>query len=384
MALHFSAEEFDARRKATCAAMAAEGLDALLCFRQETMYYLTGYDTFGYVFFQCLVLRGDGRMTLLTRSADLRQAEGTSIIGDIRIWEDRDGANPAEDLKAILEKQGLGGKRLGVEYEAYGLTAFNGKRLEAALEGFASLSDASLLVSRLRVIKSAAEIAYVRRAAELADAAFAAAKAETRGGAFEGDILAAMQGEVFRGGGDYSGNEFVIGSGPHALLCRYQVGRRHIEARDQLTLEWAGVYRRYHAAMMTTIPVGDVPQAQRDMHKVAMEALHAVEEALRPGEPIGEAFAAHASVLDRHSMQAHRLNACGYSLGTTFAPNWMDWPMLYRDNPVEVRPGMVFFCHMIIFDSERGLAMTPGRSSLVGERGAEPLAKSSLDLFVAP
>ena len=45
-------------------------------------------------------------------------------------------------------------------------------------------------------------------------------------GAFEGDILAAMQGAVFKGGGDYAGNEFIIGSGPGALPCRYYSGRR--------------------------------------------------------------------------------------------------------------------------------------------------------------
>src|SRR3546814_8463474 len=61
---------------------------------------------------------------------------------------------------------GCNGKRLGVEYDAYGLTAANGKRLEAALAGFCSLADASGLVSRLRAVKSAAEIAYVRQRSE--------------------------------------------------------------------------------------------------------------------------------------------------------------------------------------------------------------------------
>ncbi len=56
--------------------------------------------------------------------------------------------------------------------------------------------------------------------------------------------------------------------------------------------------------------------------------------------------------------------------------------MLYHGNPVEAGPGMVFFCHMIIFDSERGLAMTLGRTSLIGERGAEPLSALPLDLVV--
>jgi Xaa-Pro dipeptidase len=57
--------------------------------------------------------------------------------------------------------------------------------------------------------------------------------------------------------------------------------------------------------------------------------------------------------------------------------------MLYQDNPVEVAPGMVFFCHMIIFDSEAGLAMSLGRTSLIGDAGAEPLSRAPLDLVVA-
>jgi Xaa-Pro dipeptidase len=128
MSLHFTREEFAARQEHALAEMRRRGLAALLMFRQESMYYLTGYDTFGYVFFQCLVLRDDGRLTLLTRAPDLRQARHTSTIEDIRIWVDRDGANPALELKAILAEQRLAGKTLGVEYEAYGLTAANGKR----------------------------------------------------------------------------------------------------------------------------------------------------------------------------------------------------------------------------------------------------------------
>ncbi len=382
MALHFSPEELAGRRARTVAVMAREGLDGLLMFRQESMYYLTGYDTFGYVFFQCLYLGVDGRMTLLTRSPDLRQAQETSVIEDIRIWIDGPEASPAEELREILGEHGCQGRRLGVEYEAYGLTARNGRRLEAALDGLCTLSDASELVSRLRVVKSDAEIAYVRCAAALADEALEAARRLARPGAFEGDILAAMQGAVFKGGGDYPGNEYIIGSGPGALLCRYYTGRRHLDAEDQLTLEWAGVDRHYHAAMMRTIRIGTPPPRQVDMHKVARDTLLAVEDALEPGRPLGEAFDAHARTLDAAGYQAHRLNACGYSMGTTFAPNWMDWPMLYHGNPVAVAPGMVFFVHIVIFDSERGLAMSLGRTSLIAEAGAEPLSAAPLE-FIA-
>ena len=76
------------------------------------------------------------------------------------------------------------------------------------------------------------------------------------------------------------------------------------------------------------------------------------------------------------------MNATGYSLGTTFAPNWMDWPMFYHGNPEPAAPGQVFFIHIIIFDAERNLAMTSGQTVLVGERGVEVLSKRSTDLVV--
>lgn len=380
MALHFERSEFDGRVAKTCEAMKAGRLDALLMFRQESMYWLTGYDTFGYCFFQCMVLTADGRIVLLTRAPDLRQAQLTSTVTDIRIWRDREGANPAEDLRAILDELDLDGTRLGIELDAYGLTGQSLRMVDRAMEGFGVMIDASKLVSRLRLVKSPAEIGYVRRAAELSDDALDAALAEARPGAWEGDILAAMQGAVFRGGGDYAGNEFIIGSAEHALLCRYQSGRRHLDPQDQLTLEYAGCHRRYHAAMMHTLPVGTVTDRQRDMHKACEEALLSCEAALKPGAVMGDVFQVHADVFDRAGYRDHRLNACGYCMGAAFSPIWMDWPMFYADNPVELQPGMAFFLHMILMDSDSGTAMTLGRSSLVTETGHEVLSRHSTDL----
>jgi Xaa-Pro dipeptidase len=382
MALHFSPEEFTQRKRCTREALRSRNLDGLLMFRQESMYYLSGYDSFGYVFFQCLYLSADGRMMLLTRAPDLRQARHTSIIEDIRIWTDGPDANPAIQLKRILDEFGCKGQRLGVEYDAYGLTAKNGKLLEAALSDFCILEDASDLVSRLRVIKSAAELEYVRKAAGLADRAYDEAYRLAGPGADEGDILAAMQGVIFSGDGDYPGNEFIIGSGKDALLCRYKSGRRKLDPQDQLTLEWAAAYRHYHAAMMRTIPIGRATELHKKMHTVTIDAMDACLEALKPGRPIGEVFDAYANVCDAAGMRNHRLNATGYSLGTTFAPNWMDWPMFYHGNPVIAAENMVFFLHMILMDSDTNHAMCFGHTVVVTETGCEVLSNRSLDLIV--
>ena len=382
MALHFSKQELAARRAASVSAMQKRGLDGLLMFRQESMYYLTGYDTFGYVYFQCLYLGADGRVMLLTRAPDLRQAQHTSDIEDIRIWVDGPEASPATELREILKSFGCSGKKLGVEWEAYGLTARNGMRLQAAFDGFATLIDASDLVSRQRLVKSPAEIAYVRKAAELADLALDEAHRLAAPGVSEAEILAAMQSIIIRNDGDDPANEFIIGSGNDALLCRYKTGRRVLEKQDQLTLEFAGVYRHYHSCLMRTIPIGKPPARQVEMHKVAVDALEACKAALKPGRPIGEVFDAHARVLDKAGYQAHRMNATGYSLGAVYAPNWMDWPMFYHGNPELAAPGQVYFIHLIIFDSAAGLAMTSGQTVLVTEGAAEVLSKRSTELVV--
>lgn len=380
--LHFSKAEFASRRRRLQEKLKAAGLDALLMFRQESMYYMTGYDTFGYVYFQTIVMTVDGRFVLLTRSADQRQAAFTSIVEDIRIWVDRADANPAEDLRAILDEFGLEGARLGVEYDSYGLTAYAGRRLDATMAAFATLEDASHLVNELRVVKSEAEIAYVRRAAELCDAAWDAAVVRAGAGVDESEILADMHSAIFRGGGDDPANEFIIGSGPGARMCRYYSGRRTLAPQDQLTLEFAGTYRHYHSAMMRTIVIGEAPPRQCDLWAAGRDALRACEAALRPGNTIGDVFEAHARTLDAAGLSAHRLNACGYSLGTTFAPNWMDGYMAYAGNPAVIEPGMVIFLHMIIFDDETGLAATPGRTSLVTADGSEPLSRAGLGLTV--
>lgn len=382
MALHFKPAEFKSRTARVIAALGEQGLDGLLMFQQESMYYLTGYDTFGFCFFQCLYLGTDGKLALLTRIADLLQARHTSIIEDIRVWTDAAGAKPAAQLKDMLDSLGAQGKRLGIETNSYGLTHFNGKAVDAALDGFCTLADASDLVNRIRAVKSKAELAYARKAGELGDAAFKAALKKIEAGAGEGDILAAQHKAIFSRGGDYPANEFIIGSGPDALLCRYKSGRRKLSKRDQLTLEWAGVYRHYHAAFMRTIIIGKPSRHHLAMDAVVREALAEVETVLTPGHTAGDVFDAHARVIDAHGMRKHRFNACGYSLGAKFTPSWMDTPMFYRGNPTPIETGMVLFAHMILMDSDSGNAFCLGRTYIMGAKRPEPLSRHSLEMIV--
>ena len=382
MALQFSPQEFAERFERLRRELESQQLDGGLLFAQESMFWLTGYDSFGFCFFQCLYVGVDGRLALLTRSADLRQAQRTSILNDIRVWTDAADAQPALALRDMLAGLGLSGRRLGVEYDSYGLTHANGLKLAAALDGFCELEDASRVVPALRCTKSREEITFVRAAARRWGEAARAARKALRGGADEGDILAAQHRAIFSGGGDYPANEFIIGSAGDALLCRYKAGRRKLGQNDQITLEFAGSYRHYHAAIMRTVVVGEPRPLHRDYHAAAVEALSACEAELKPGRTAGDIYAAHARVLDAHGLSQHRLNACGYSLGAKFTPSWMDPPMFYSDNPFVLGPGQVFFMHMILMDSVSETAMCLGRTCLVTEGKPDALNAACLDLIV--
>ena len=377
MALHFQRNEFDARLASARAALQREKLDAILLFAQESLYYLTGFDTSGFVFFQCALLTaGSSKIVLLTRRPDLEQARRTSIITDVRLWYDGEGADPSKELQAILEEEKLARSRIGIELRTFGLTADKYDLVRRRLDGWCELVDASHLVRNLRMVKSPAEIAYVRKAAELADRSLEAMLAAASPGAFEGDIAAAGAAPILAGGGDPPPSGPVLGSGDRALLVRSATGFRHLDPVDQLTMEFAASYRHYCACLMRTIAVGKANDTQREMFEVTRDALAAMTEAARPGRPLGEIDDAHRRVYDQAGYGHARMAACGYSLGALYRPTWMDVPpMLYSGNPLPAAPGMVLFLHAILIDAASNLAMSLGHTITITSTGAEVLSR---------
>lgn len=384
MALHFDRAEFESRIGAARKALAADGLDAVLLFAQESLYYLTGFDTSGFVFFQCAVLtRDEGPIILLTRRPDLEQARRTSILDDIRLWYDAEGNDPSRELSGILAEKGLKGARVGIEMRTFGLTADKYELIAKRLAGWCELVDASHIVRTLRLVKSPAEVAYVRQAAELADQSLEAMLATARPGAFEGDIAAAGSVPILAGGGDPPPSGPVLGSGDRALLIRSATGFRHLDPVDQLTLEFAGSYRHYCACLMRTVAIGKGNPDQRAMFEVTREALAAMTEAARPGRPLGEIDDAHRRVYDAAGYGHARMSACGYSLGALYRPTWMDVPpMLYSGNATAAAPGMVLFLHAILIDAPKNLAMSLGHTIVLTSTGAEVLSRLSPEYTV--
>lgn len=383
--LHFQPEEYAARLARTRAELNRRDLAALLVFAQESHYYLTGYDTAGYVFFQAGIVAADaGNTLLLTRRPDLRQAEVASLYDDIRIWLNATDANPAEDLRAILDELGLRGARIGVEFATYGLTAANGRLLEAALSGFCTLVDVSDIVRRQRLVKSEAELAMVRRAGKLADMAVSATIDNARPGVTDATLSGAALAAMMGGGGEVPAGGPLVNSGPRALFGRGIGGPRVIEDADQVLVELAASYCRYHVCLEATISVGTPDPRQTGMMETAREALSRIKDAARPGATLGTLDDIHRKVLDDAGFAWQRYAACGYALGCTFRPTWMDVPpMIHSGNRLVMESSMVFFIHIMIPDTRTGVMAGVGQTFAVRETGPpEVFSDLPVELFV--
>ena len=381
MNLHFTQAEFAERIAVARQRMSEQALDGLLLFKQESMYYLSGYDTDGFVLFQALFLGLDGGLILVTRSADRVQAAYTSIIDDVRIWMDSQDENPGNDVRDMLQSQGMRGKRIGVEYDAYGLSARRGQMLEAALNGFCETVDASDLVRQQRLVKSPAELDYLRRSGAICQAVQEEAVALSVPGAFEGDIRSAMHRVVWSRDGDTPAHVWPMGSGPSALLVRYKSGARHIGENDQVFHEFAAAYRHYHAALTFALVTGKASAAHHAMFDVCHEALQACKEALRPGRTVGDVFESHRQAFIAGGFGDSYLNVCGYTMGAMFPPTWMEDPLIRQGDPQVLEPGMTFFMHMLMVDRASGHMMALGEQAIVTDGACEPITHA-LDALV--
>lgn len=382
MAIHFTEEEFELRQNAVCQSLIVRGLDGLLIFRQESMYYLTGYDTSGYTMFQGMYMNADGKLFLLTRSADRIQSRLTSVIQDIRIWEDGDGVNPGNILREVMREYGCQGQKIGIEYHAFGLTGQRSRMIDEALNSFCATTDASDLVRETRLVKSEVELEYVRKAGEISDLAWRVANQRTVPGAFLGDVYGEMMQVMLSADGDPSASRWPMGAGADAMMVRYHTGKNHVAGNDQVQHEFAGAYRHYHAAAMSVIVTGKPSAVQSGMFDACRDTLLACEGALKPGNSVGDIYQTHVDGFTKAGYGHATLKACGYSMGVSYPPTWMDWPMIWQDNPDIIRAGMVFFIHMILLDDKTGLTMSLGETSIVTDSGCQRVNHAPMDLVI--
>jgi Xaa-Pro aminopeptidase len=150
-----------------------------------------------------------------------------------------------------------------------------------------SLSPA---VSRLRAKKSAAEIALLRRAAQISARAHREAMKATAPGCGENEIQALLDGAFRRLGGDRPAYGSIVGSGSNATILHYMEDNRVMRDGELLLIDAATSFENYSADVTRTLPVnGRFTPAQREIYQIVRDAQEAFVRQIKPGVSVGVA-----------------------------------------------------------------------------------------------
>lgn len=365
---HFTLDEFHDRQEKVRRELARHKLDGMLLFKIEDIYWLTGLDTDGFCVFHALFVGINGELTHISRTADLANLHYSSICDDIVLWIDREGDPKSSAIKDCLARHKMHGKRIGIQRDTMGLTPRLHDELQETLNGWCDTADASDLIRTLRLVKSPQELEYTRRAGMIVDKLRDVAIAETRSGAYEGDIMGQLWCKTFQEDGDPAAHRSPIGNGQSAMNMRYTTRRKYVGNNDQVTFELGAGYRHYHAADMFVVLTGpDIDKRHLTMHRACVDALAAIQDVIRPGNTVGDMYEAHRSTFARHNYEHALITACGYTMGATWPPTWMEQPQIFEGNSVVLQPNMTFFTHMILIDHGTGLTMSLGEQAIVTE-----------------
>jgi Xaa-Pro aminopeptidase len=379
----FDPAEYAARTATVRATMAERGLDALLVFSPHNVFYLSGMDSENLFDFQCLIVPADASTEPVLVILDFEEARAANSVGfgrsvSYHAFDDPIGAVVAQlDALGLTEK----GRRLGLESRA-GITPAAYAQFIAALPG-AAIEDPFGIVEDARIVKSDAELAYMRRAAALTDAATLAAYEALRPGVRDAEIAAVITDVFYRGGSDTVCWGPIVASGYRAGSAHASFNGRTIQAGETVFLELTAEVRRYTAPLMRTAILGRPSAEQERVADAGARAVETILATARPGVPAADVARAAGEVLAPilPGMVFH--HNFGYPVGIGYPGTWIETLGFFIrvDNPRPLRAGMVFHLPMSLRKfGEWGINQS--HTMLITEAGTETLTKTPARLQV--
>jgi len=258
--------------------------------------------------------------------------------------------------------------------EAEHLTLARHERLRAALDG-RELAPTSALVEDLRVEKDPGEVAAIRAAAAMADAALAAVLAEGLAGRTEREVAFAIQGALLDAGAEEPSFPVIVAAGPHGARPHAVPTGEPIPEGTLVVVDQGAVHRGYCSDMTRTLATGPLPEELERAYAVCLEAQEAALAAVRPGLAAAELDDVARSVI----VEAGLGESFGHGLGHGVGLEIHERPTVRPEGAETLRPGMVVTIEPGIY--LEGLAGVRIEDLvLVTEDGGEALSRSPKEL----
>jgi Xaa-Pro dipeptidase len=378
----FSSAEFAARRLRVRQAIAAHQLDWMVLFHPVSIHWLTGSDAKSYQAFQCLIVAAEDRPTvMLTRESERAEFEQDALVDQLETWGGPEPEDPLAVFERLVQRLGLKRGRVGIEVPAYYLHPLHYLRIKSIL-GEALRAEPNHLVHDLKLVKSPAELAYIRRSAAIADEAMDSFVASLAVGESELAIAGDVYATLLRCGSGLPASTLNLVSGERSCFSHGAPTERRLRQGDFGNVEYGAAYRRYTATIGRQFSIGTPTPRMNELHAIALEAADALIAEIRDGVPALVPHEAARRVIAREGLDRHRVHTSGYGLAPGFPPSWGEPVNMFGGATYTLAAGMVVSVEPPIFIAEERLGVRLIDNVLVTETGAELLSRQPRGLII--
>lgn len=379
----FAPEEFADRRARLRAALREADLDWLVAIHPVSIHWLTGSEAKSYQEFQCLFVPAHAdRLTILAREGERNELLDEALVEEVCGFGGGIAEDPIEAFAAVARRLGLMQGRVGLEVPACYLHPHHYLRLKSLL-GTALVAEPTTLVHDLKLVKSPAELGFIREAARRADLAMETFASALRAGESELSLAAAVHDTLLRADSMLAASPINLVSGERAGYSHGAPTPRRLRAGEHGSIEYGATCRRYTATIGRQFSLGPPGARLGAVYDVVRRAADACIAAIRDGVPATHPHEAACAVIAEAGLAHGRVHLSGYGLAPGFPPGWSEPLHLFDGSPYTLRAGMVVTVEPPVFLGEERLGVRIIDNVLVTETGAELLSRFDRGIIVA-
>ena len=233
--------------------------------------------------------------------------------------------------------------------------------------------DVKPMLSSLRTVKDAGEIALIRKAVDASVAAHFAAMKAVKPDVTEYEISALMQYEWDRRGCERPSYAPIVGSGHNSTVLHYSDNLNTMKSGDVVVIDAAGEYSMYAADITRTLPIGGhFTPRQKEIYDIVLGAQEAAMAAFQSGKTMlmgpdsldkaaRDYIKTHGKDLHGESLDKYFIHGVGHYIGLNVHDP--------GDYKVALGPGMAFTIEPGIYIPEENIGVRIEDDYLVGADG---------------
>ena len=314
--------------------MRAQGIDAYLILTHDDYIYFFGEDRFQ----PRAIVPAMGSPIVVTFFGEEEEVRASLGVEDVQVFGTV--GQQIKDVVGVMREMAGGKEAMTVGVQMWFNTPAFLLTLFQRANPMVKVVDIAPVMDELRLIKDAAEVELMRRAAQIARVGIGTAAATLRPGITENEVGAEIEYAMRKAGGQGIATPVFVNSGVRSGWLHGTATDKIVAVGDLVVIDVVPRYRGYCANLTRTFVIGSPTAQQRELYETYRRAQAAAIAAIAPGVRNRELDAAAQEVFAAAGYADHYVSGISHSIGLDFEE--MPRPTIHpADSRIALRDGMV-------------------------------------------